>query len=345
MNWLTELYPQVKQFLLSQLPSSWSQLSQLADLWFEETIIPEIIPVLASCKAVGGDPQQAIAVAAAILATEISIRILDDLQDQDRPHALDQSVGVACALNYADAFKTVGFKVMGDLALNNVAIGVKLYNTFIDGYFQVLKGQDRDLKGISNTWENYWQTVEMKTGAGYGTASALGAIVGTNQEELINSCRIYGYHLGLAIQIFNDLEGVWFPDGKSDLDRGKITLPLLYGLTCEHSQQEELLIIVKDARIAFKAEKIRTILDQIDTRNYLVWMAMKHRELALEAIENCPNQEGKEALEARFTAMFSNVEDLTESSFIASKEPETSNSNIAYKSTGLRLRNELRNLS
>lgn len=242
MNWLTPLYPIIKDYLLAQIPPQWTQLYQLTDSWFQTEIIPEIIPVVAACKAVGGDPNQTIPLCAALLASAISIRILDDLQDQDKPNALHHVIGSASALNYADTFKTLAFKIIGDLSLKNKADGSPLYQAFIDGYFTLLAGQERDIQGMSRTWEDCWQTIEMKTGYSYAMATALGAMIGTNHQEWIQICKIYGYHLGLAIQIFNDLEGIWQPVGKSDLHRGKITLPLLYGLECSHPDTRRIII-------------------------------------------------------------------------------------------------------
>jgi geranylgeranyl diphosphate synthase type I len=362
MDWLTSLYPQIKKFLLDQLPEHWPDLDKLANAWIGTDIIPEIIPLVAACKAVGGDPLDTVSIGAAILAAEISVRILDDVQDRDKPNALYQQVGLARALNYADAFKTLAFKIIGEVSLSKQALGVRLYQAFVECYFIALAGQDRDLRGAGGSWEEYWQMIEMKTAYIYSTTAALGAMLGTKKVKLIEACKTYGYHLGIAIQIFNDLEGIWEAKGDSDLTCGRVTLPLLYGIHCDRPEREELITLIGDHQISLNASKIKEILAIIDAKGYLVWLALKQREQALKAIQICPDEEGRLALESRFTAMFGNIEELIEkntkssysdtldqgSTALPPKTLDVYNSHSeqpfsSYRSIGLSLRRNLRN--
>lgn len=121
---------------------------------------------------------------------------------------------------------------------------------------------------------------------------------------------VFGHHLGLAIQIFNDMESIWQPKGISDLEQGKITLPLMYGLTFDHADRHELLSLVATHNIAANSQKIKEILDKIDTKSFLIWAALKEREQALEAIKICPNTEGREVLESYITGMFGDIDVL-----------------------------------
>lgn len=165
---------------------------------------------------------------------------------------------------------------------------------------------------MSNSIEDYWRTIELKTAKAYSAACASGAMVGTENPELIEACGTFGHHVGLAIQIFNDMESIWQPDGITDLKQGKITLPLLYGLQSQHPERDELLSLVTDNEIATHAERIKEILDNIDTKSFLIWAALKEREQALEAIKICPNAEGKEVLESYITGMFGDIDLLLE---------------------------------
>lgn len=356
MDWLTSLYPQIKKFLLEQLPEHWPDLYQLANGWIDTEIIPEIIPLVAACKAVAGNPLDTIGIGAAILAAEISVRILDDVQDRDKSKALYQQVGLARALNYADAFKTLAFKIIGEISLSKQALGVKLYQAFVECYFIALAGQDRDLRGAGGSWEEYWQMIEMKTAYIYSTTATLGAMLGTKKVKLIEACKTYGYHLGIAIQIFNDLEGIWEAKGDSDLTCGRVTLPLLYGIHCDRPEREELIALIEHNQIALHSSRIKEILDSINTKGYLIWLALKQREKALQAIRVCPDEEGKLALESRFTGMFGNIKELlneniklsyTEPFEQGSKDFEIYNTNskqpiYSYRSNGLSIRKKLR---
>ena len=147
----------------------------------------------------------------------------------------------------------------------------------------------------------------MKSGCVYATACATGAMAGTESPKLIQACGVYGHHLGIAIQILNDMESIWQPKGINDLAQGKVTLPLLYGLQLDHPKRDELLAFVANKQIATHAQRIEEILDHIDTRSFLIWAALKEREQALEALRVCPDVEGRELLECYITGMFGDI--------------------------------------
>jgi geranylgeranyl diphosphate synthase type I len=64
----------------------------------------------------------------------------------------------------------------------------------------------------------------------------------------------------------------------------------------EHPARDELVLLVKENQVATNAERVREILDTIDTRSFMIWAALKERNQALEAISICPNTEGKQLL-------------------------------------------------
>ena len=195
---------------------------------------------------------------------------------------------------------------------------------FTSCYLIVLNGQDRDLKPCDISWEEAWKTIEMKTAYIHATAAGIGAMAGTDNEIWITACKKYGYHLGLAIQIFNDMDGIWSPEGISDLEQGKITLPLLYALQCEHKAKDELMNIIQQNNIAHQAKRIKEILVDVDAKSYLLWAALKQRIAGLEAISILPDNEGRQILEAHFTGMFGDIDELV----ATNNALDTSNENI-----------------
>jgi geranylgeranyl diphosphate synthase type I len=309
MNWLKSLYPQVRQVLEDTTPNDWPGLRMAIAKLFEPPIMTEAILPLAACRAVGGNPKDAIHVTAALLALAACLRLYDDLEDQDRPGGLWEEVGPARAWNYASAVHILSFEI-----LNKTPLPLKRFRIinqlFIDSFFILAAGQDRDLSGITKTIEDYWLTIEMKSGCAYALACASGAMVGTDNPEWIEGCRTFGHHLGLAKMIFNDMESIWDPDGVTDLKQGKVTLPLVYGMSREHPCRDELLSLVNNGKLASNAERIKEILDNIDTKNFMLWAALKERDAALKALACCPNPEGKEALVSYITGMFGDIDSL-----------------------------------
>ncbi|MEQ8539971.1 MAG: polyprenyl synthetase family protein [Coleofasciculus sp. D1-CHI-01] len=306
MNDIQALYPEVRQLIHNSVPDELPQLEvQLKK--FTDPMIAEAILPLASCQAVKGNPIDAIPVAAALVIFTASWRILDELEDQDRPGQLWEEIGTARAWNYACAVHNIACEVLNKAPFPS-QVFKSINQAYIDTFFTIAAGQDRDLAGLTKTVEDYWLTIERKTTAFYATACTTGAMVGTENNELIQACGVFGYHLGIAIQIFNDMQSIWYPDGITDLEQGKVTLPLVYGLELEHPECQQLLSWVEAQEIATNADRIKEILDHIDTKRFLIWAALKEREQALEAIKICPKAEGREVLESYITGMFGDID-------------------------------------
>ncbi|MGB7519118.1 MAG: polyprenyl synthetase family protein, partial [Spirulinaceae cyanobacterium] len=282
----------------------WPELKYILEGFCPESISPEAVLPLASCQAVKGNPQEAVAVSAALITATAYVDILDNLEEQEQ-------VDTAKARNYADALHTVSLDILTGESFQT-PVFQKISQYFIDTFLKFTAGRDRELVGDTNTIEDYWFTMELKFASRYSTACATGAMVGTENPKLIQACSAFGYHLGLALQILRETKSIWHPNGITDLQRGKITLPLLYGLQSDHSQREQLLSLVTTKEIATHAEEIKAILDKIDTKGFLVWAALKEREQALEAIKICPNSEGREILESYLNGMFGNIDELLE---------------------------------
>ncbi len=312
MEWLTSLYPEVKAVLQEAAPVYWPELQNAFNAWLEAPPSQSTILSLATCRAVGGHPQDAIHVAAALTTAELCLRIFDDLQDRDRPGQLWQQVGAGQAWNYAAAIQVLSFDILSKGGLRP-AVFEHVNRLFIDTFLTIAAGQDRDMAGQTKTVDAYWQTIEWKTATAFSAVCAAGAMVGCDNPQLVEACRTFGHHVGLAIQIFNDMESVWRPAGLTDFQRGKVTLPVIYGLQLDHPCREELLILVETNRVAAYAPRVKEILEQIDVKSFLIWAALKERDQALDAISICPDFEGKEALTSFVTGMFGDIDDLHQS--------------------------------
>ncbi len=303
MKWLKSLYPEIRETLDQSLPRFWPGLRNVVARNLEAPIAPEAMLPLAACKLVNGQPALAVPIAAAVLALGTSLRVYDDIYDRDRDGALWQKVGPERAWNYASAVHVLSFEILSKASLPYQRFH-RINQLFIDSCFTLSGGQDRDLAGDTRTIEDYWLTIEMKSGCAFALACAAGAMVGTDNAEWIGGCRSFGHHLGLTIQVFNDLESIWRPDGLTDLKQGKVTLPLVYGMTRDHPCRDELVAVVNNGRVAEEAARIKEILDGIDTRDFMIWAALKERDEALEALAGCPEGEGKDALVFFITGMF-----------------------------------------
>jgi octaprenyl-diphosphate synthase len=106
---------------------------------------------------------------------------------------------------------------------------------------------------------DYLKMIEMKTAALFAAASELGARLNHQSEAVQRSLRDYGLKLGTAYQIYDDcldLVGDEKTVGKTlrtDLARGKLTLPILYLLESATDAQKQKL-----SRMLLKGEPMDT---------------------------------------------------------------------------------------
>lgn len=96
--------------------------------------------------------------------------------------------------------------------------------------------QKRDLFKMDQTFEVYFHNINCKTADFIAASCELGALVGRFSEDDVAALREYGYSIGMAFQITDDLldvaatmEEIGKPTG-NDLKQGVWTLPVLYSM-------------------------------------------------------------------------------------------------------------------
>ncbi|MHC5077643.1 MAG: polyprenyl synthetase family protein [Planctomycetota bacterium] len=84
--------------------------------------------------------------------------------------------------------------------------------------------------------ERYIELIRLKTGALFAFCCEMGAFLAGVDPERVEACRQFGEHLGVAFQIIDDCLDIMGEEnvvGKSlgtDLDKGKMTLPIIRAL-------------------------------------------------------------------------------------------------------------------
>lgn len=311
MEWLTELYPEVRQHLANAVPDYWPALQELINPTLKGQLMSGAILPLAACAAVGGTARTAVPVSASLIASAVSARIFDDLQDKDRPNQLWRRVGETRAWNYGMAMYGLAFRILNQSNLPGDTFR-QINQLYLDAFFYMAAGQERDLLGATLTVDDYWKTIALKTGTAYAVACAAGAAAGTDDPELIQACHAFGHHVGIIIQIFNDYESIWQPDGLSDIALGKVTLPIIYALQSDHPKRDALSAWIQTGKMGANAKQIIQMLDDLDTKAFMVWAAIKEREQALAAITQCSDNVGRAALIGFVTGMFGDIDALVD---------------------------------
>lgn len=105
---------------------------------------------------------------------------------------------------------------------------------------------------LSQSRQLYYGNIASKTASLFVLATESGALLSKAPEEIVAACRDYGYNLGMAYQIVDDIldfVGAEADLGKpvgADLLRGVVTLPVI--LTIERNPQDERVLAMLEGR-------------------------------------------------------------------------------------------------
>ena len=169
----------------------------------------------------------------------------------------------------------------------------------------IAEGEVQQLVNAKNpnvTEDNYTIVIHKKTAALFEAACETAAILSPANDELRSAARLFGYHLGIAFQLMDDVldyDGNQNALGKNigdDLAEGKPTLPLIYAIANGSEQQSD---IIKEAIKNGSIEKLHTIIEIVKDCGGLTYTKSKvdlHVAKAKAAIADFPNTEYKSAL-------------------------------------------------
>lgn len=116
---------------------------------------------------------------------------------------------------------------------------IRVMQIFSQTLMTIVEGELRQLYAIRN-WSQpkdaYYQRIYGKTAALFAAATEAAAVLGYASEDEISLLRDYGYNVGMAFQIMDDILDFVGDPGKvgkpvgGDLRQGTVTLPVFYYL-------------------------------------------------------------------------------------------------------------------
>lgn len=189
--------------------------------------------VLAVCAAASGDARIGSKVAAAVEIFIAALDVLDEVEDGDKS-PLVETAGVAQALNISTLLLMLAQATLLNLTEDGMTPARTLLfaKTLAEAGLEATGGQHRDLtaeRDLAISYDDALLTARLKAGVLVACACKLGALVATDDPELLALYYDWGLHYGTAAQLSNDLHDVEDQEDKSDIARQKGTLPLLYG--------------------------------------------------------------------------------------------------------------------
>jgi geranylgeranyl diphosphate synthase type I len=201
--------------------------------------------LLLSCSAAGGDWKRALPGATAVELVHNFSLIHDDIEDHSPLRRGRQTLwkkwGIPQAINAGDAMFALAHLEAIRLAKTvDASTGLQAVEILQRTCFHLTHGQYLDLSYESRndlSVDDYWPMVEGKTAALISASTQLGSLAAFGDAHLCEIYRQFGRLIGLAFQVQDDLLGIWGnssltgKSSQSDLVTGKITLPVLYGLS------------------------------------------------------------------------------------------------------------------
>lgn len=265
--------------------------------------------LLLAYESQGGAWRRALPAAAAVELLHNFSLIHDDIEDHDitrRGRATLWTLwGEAQAINAGDALLAIACHALARLRTTGLDAGciLEAQSRLNITVIQLTGGQCLDMS--FETWETvpeetYLRMVGGKTAALLGYSCELGGLISGAAAGRVAALQAFGYNLGLAFQMQDDLLGLWGDPahtGKpvgADLRQHKKTLPILHGL--QHSAELRALLAhptLDEADVV----RAQAYLEAAGSREYTQARAQEYHRRALEALEQAGGQgEAQDAL-------------------------------------------------
>ncbi len=181
--------------------------------------------------------EKMISMAVAVELLHIAALIHDDTVDDADVRRGKATAGFLWGNNFA---VLLGDYVFATSAKFVCATGsVRLISRFAETIAELARGELHEMVSNWNlpvTVDEYFARIYDKTASLFSTSAESGAVLGGANEDAVNALREYGYYLGMAYQVKDDVldyESTTDELGKpanQDILSGKLTLPAIYAL-------------------------------------------------------------------------------------------------------------------
>lgn len=243
------------------------------------------------------------------MATAVELLHIASLIHDDTVDSADTRRGHATASNLWGGNIAV---LLGDFVFATSATfvcdtnSVRLIRRFAQTIAELSRGE---LNEILESWsmktnrEKYLQRIYDKTASLFSTSAESGAVLGESDEDSVLNLREYGYNLGMAYQVLDDLldyesdEEMLGKPTANDLSNGVLTLPAI--LAVESGDARNEVTAFMNAPEPDRPLLLKPAYDAIcesDALDRSRQIANDYIEASLQNLATLPDSESKEAL-------------------------------------------------
>jgi geranylgeranyl diphosphate synthase type I len=267
-----------------------------------------------------GDYKAAMPGAAAVELGHNFSLVHDDIEDADteRRHrpTLWAIWGVPLAINAGDALFALSRLALYRLLRDGFSEKrvLELMRVYDETCLALCEGQYLDIsfeRTADISVDAYFEMIGKKTAALLGASVQAGAILANDDPDIAEAYRQFGYDLGMAFQMADDVKGTFWRSADSgkpeagDIRKRKKTLPVVWAL--EHASEadgERLRQIYTRPPLATdrrgttpepdppmddeQVAEVLAILERSGAREHALSQARRYRDLALDHIERLP---------------------------------------------------------
>jgi geranylgeranyl diphosphate synthase type I len=257
---------------------------------------------LLAYASIAGEHARALPGAAAVELGHNFSLVHDDIEDGDRERRHRPTVwalhGIPQAINTGDmlfSLSRMALHRLTDLGFSDAKV-LRLMRLYDETCVALCEGQYIDIWTSEHdeamSVELYFDMIGRKTAALIAASIEAGALLATDDEEVIRRYRAFGWALGLAFQLNDDLLGIWGQEqatGKepTDVARKKKTLPVIYAF--EHATQADrdrlTALYAIDRPTDADVAEIVAILERSGARTYTRDQARRYRDEALAELD------------------------------------------------------------
>jgi geranylgeranyl diphosphate synthase, type I len=257
---------------------------------------------LLAYASIAGEHRRALPGAAAVELGHNFSLVHDDIEDGDRERRHRATLwaihGIPQAINAGDMLFTlsrIALHRLTELGYSDSKV-LRLMRLYDDTCLALCEGQYLDIwaseQSLPMSVELYFNMIGRKTAALIAASVESGALLATDDEEVISRYRAFGWALGVAFQLNDDLLGIWGDQaatGKepSDVARHKMTLPVIYAF--EHAAAEDRSWFEAFWQVpapeSADVAKATAMIERLGGRDYTRTQAREHRDRALAELE------------------------------------------------------------
>jgi octaprenyl-diphosphate synthase len=246
-------------------------------------------PLLAFGSGAGGPPSAALVRGAAIVElVHLASLVHDDVLDgADRRHGADtpnRTHGAHAAVLFGDALFAHALVLAAEHTTPELCrVVARASREVCSG--EVCQTFARGDEGL--TVDAYLRHIRLKTAELFEAACRVGAMLAGRPAEHVEACSLFGRHLGVAYQMYDDLADLLQDETKAgktlgtDLASGKLTLPMILERELNGAEGIRRLRAGEDARRAISAAAWKESFRRLDAE-------IAAAELALAPTEGSP---------------------------------------------------------